>query len=362
MVIKKIGEITDEVQDIEMTVKILSLSQKERNSDKGNSVYHYGLLGDETGVLPFTAWNISSIVKEKDVVNIKHAYTKKYNDKIRIYFDDKTEFTLMPGVEMEVKRTYNYEKIRNLGTGSKFVALEGILSEEKEREFETNGEKRKVYSYVMEDDTGSIRLSSFGRKLPMGHGIRLEGVKIEEFNGRINASVGEKAEVQEIELQIEKGPKFTYISEIENPIGGLYISGFPISIGEKSGLIKRCKECKKKIDDERCETHPDAGFYFDIFAYFNIDDGTGYISVTSGMEALKDICGIKSDELSNEKRPPLRKEIYERIEHSLMGKALKVQGSLSKNTMGMSLRASLISSIGPEDNKELKKIMESEFL
>jgi replication factor A1 len=362
LVIKKINEITDEIQDVELTAKVLSLSQKERNSEKGNSVYHYGLLGDETGVLPFTAWNISSMVREKDVVNIKRAYTKKYNDKIRIYFDDKTEFALKPDVEMEVKRTYNYEKIKNLGSGVKFVTLEGILREEKEREFENNGEKRKVYSYVMDDDTGSIRISSFGRKLPMGHGVRLEGVKIDEFNGRVNASLGERAEVHDIELQIEKGPKFTYISEIVNPIGGIYITGFPISIGEKSGLIKRCKECKKKIDDERCETHPEAGFYYDIFAYFNVDDGTGYISVTTGMDAIKDICGIKPEELSNEKRPPLKKEIYERIERSLMGKALKIQGSLSKNTMGMSLRASLVSSIRVEDNKELKKIMESEFL
>ena len=45
-----------------------------------------------------------------------------------------------------------------------------------------------------------------------------------------------------------------------------------------------------------------------------------------------------------------------------MGKALKIQGELSKNTMGMSLRASLVSPIRAEDNKEIKKIMESEFL
>ena len=57
----------------------------------------------------------------------------------------------------------------------------------------------------------------------------------------LRASIGEKAEVHDIELQIEKGPKFTYISEIVNPIGGVFIVGFAISIGEKSGLIKRCK-------------------------------------------------------------------------------------------------------------------------
>ena len=224
MVVKKLNEIKEEIQDIEVIAKVLSLSEKERNSEKGNSVYHYGLLGDETGVMPFTAWNISSIVKEKDVIGIKRAYSKKYNDKIRIYFDDKTEFVLKPEIEMDVKRTYTYEKIRNLGSGEKFVALEGILHDEKDREFDSNGEKRKVFSYVIEDDTGSVRLSSFGRKLPMGKGLRIEGVKIDEFNGRINASVGEKAEFHEIEFQIETGSKFAYISEIANPIGGIYIA------------------------------------------------------------------------------------------------------------------------------------------
>ncbi len=362
MVVKKLNEIKEEIQDIEVIAKVLSLSEKERNSEKGNSVYHYGLLGDETGVMPFTAWNISSIVKEKDVIGIKRAYSKKYNDKIRIYFDDKTEFVLKPEIEMDVKRTYTYEKIRNLGSGEKFVALEGILHDEKDREFDSNGEKRKVFSYVIEDDTGSVRLSSFGRKLPMGKGLRIEGVKIDEFNGRINASVGEKAEFHEIEFQIETGSKFAYISEIANPIGGIYIVGFPISLGEKSGLIKRCKECKKKIDDERCETHPESGFYYDIFAYFTVDDGTGFISVTSGLESIKAITKIKDEDLTNERRPPLKKEIHERIENSIMGKALKIEGNISKNTMGMSIRASSISVVSVDENKSLKNITESEFL
>ncbi|EQD79025.1 replication factor A, partial [mine drainage metagenome] len=356
------NEIKDESQDLEILVKILSLSKKERNSEKGSSIYHYGLMGDETGVIPFTAWNISSMVREKDIVEIKKAYSKKYNDKIRVYFDDKTEFAPKPEIDIEVKRTYTYEKIRNLGSGEKYVVMEGILHDEKEKEFISNGEKRKMYSYVIEDETGSVRLSSFGRKLPMGKGIRLEGVKVEEFNGRINASVGEKAEFHEIELKVETGNKFSYISEIKNPISGIYVVGFGISFGEKSGLIKRCKECKKKMDDERCEEHPEAKFSYDLFVYFNIDDGTGYVSVTSGFEPIKSISGIKNEELENERRPPLKKEIFERIEKSLMGKALKVEGNLSKNTMGMSLRASMISLIDDKMNKNIKNIMEAEFL
>ena len=89
--IKKIDELVKEETNITIKAKILSISQKEANTQKGKTVYYYGLLGDTTGVMPFTAWSMPTTVRDKDVYQITKCYTKMFNERIRIYFDQGTE-------------------------------------------------------------------------------------------------------------------------------------------------------------------------------------------------------------------------------------------------------------------------------
>ncbi len=349
----KIAEIKGEVVDIEIKAKILSMSKREIQNDKGPLTYHYGLVGDETGVMPFTAWSLPDTVRDNDVYLISKCYTKSYKDKLRLYFDVRTEFKFL-NEEMDVKRSYKYYEIKNLDLKDRFIAVEGLLTSENKREYEKDGEKREVYQYILKDQSGTVPISSFGRKLEPGKYARIEGVRLDEFNGYYRLNMSDKANVEYLNVELNEAEVIQDISSLKGAVGGITASGFVINMGEKSGLIVRCSECNQKVDDVRCADHPDSKLNYDVFAYFTIDDGTGYLQVNAGYEALKNIIKVTREYLDNPQRPPLKKEVKEKIEVALVHNALKIKGNLRINNMGLSLRSTEVGYVTDKDVSNFK--------
>ena len=107
--------------------------------------------------------------------------------------------------------------------------------------------KKAIYQYILKDQTGTIPLSSFGTKLPVGKGVRIEGAKLDTFNGYYRLNTYEKTGIENVNLKITEDPEYSYIKDVKTPVGGIKVSGFIISMGEKSGLLTRCKECNTKL-------------------------------------------------------------------------------------------------------------------
>ena len=269
----KINEIQGNLNNIEIKVKILSVDKREITTSKGDTVYYYGLVGDDTGVLPYTAWEFPAPIKAGDVVQVKYAKTKLYNDRIRLYFDSKTELLLKPGEEMDVKNTYKEVKLMDLSTKSPFVAVTGKISNMSGKEYNKAGKTLTIYNGFIEDDTSKVRISSFGKPLENGKIYRLVGAKVSEFNRQLEISIGDKTEVF-IENEDMDFERYYKLFEVDNPAGGITIIGFIITLGTKSGIIKRCSECNKPLSTGVCPDHPDKPTKLDIFS-FSIFSGTG---------------------------------------------------------------------------------------
>ncbi len=354
-----VGEIKGEVNDIEMKVKILSISKREAEGSKGPITYHYGLLGDETGVMAYTAWALPSTIRELDVYDITKCYTKSYKDKLRVYFDNRTEFKFL-NEPLEVKRVYKFYNLKDLNMSDKFVTVEGVLESEAKREYEKDGVKKAVFQYVLHDSKSSIALSSFGRQLKNGKYAKIEGARLDEFNGYYRLNISDKANVEYPEIELPKSSPISYISDVKSPIGGITITGFALNIGEKSGLFAKCSQCNQRVDDIRCYDHPESPLIYDIFAYFTVDDGTDFIQVSAGLDALGELAGITKEFLNDPKKPPLKREIKEKISTNIMHHALRISGNLRNGNNGLTLRSTQIKIIQKEDIVELNQIKSGE--
>jgi replication factor A1 len=236
-----------------------------------------------------------------------------------------------------------------------------MLSNEKEREYEKEGQKRTIFQYILRDQTGTIPLSSFGKKLPVGKGIRIEGAKLDLFNGYYRLNTYDKTDIEEVGLKLTEDSEYSYIRDVKTPVGGIKISGFIISFGEKSGLITRCSECNTKLDDIRCADHPEKSVKYDVFTYFTMDDGTGYMQVNAGFDAISELTGITQEYLSNEKVPPLKKEIRNRLDKGLMHGALSIYGNARMTEQGMSFKAMKIVKMDQKNFRQIVSIQEEEF-
>ncbi len=357
----EIGDLKEPMQNINIKGKIVNINLRKVSNERGESVYHYGIIGDSTGTIPFTAWSLSSSLKQGDVVAIRNCSTRDFKGSIRLYLDSSSAVKLLPGEDMEVHRSSASLKIGQLSRSTPYVSVRGKIGKVYEREFEKDGKKTTIYSTSIEDETGRIRLSSFGRPLEEGSEIEIQGARVSEYNGSLRISVNENSQVSKVNLGLKIGERYHDIGTISSPVGGISIRAVCISMGEKSGLIYRCSECNKRVDEIRCNDHPDAPIKYDIFAYFTMDDGTGTIQASAGSRAMLEILGIKEEEFTPQNRAINKNMIRDRIHEKMLGHAFKISGDVREQNVGLSLRGFSISQISDQDISAMTLEQEADF-
>ena len=351
--VDKLGEQT---KNETMVVKIISLSEKETKTEKGEGVYHYGMLGDGSGTLPYTAWSIPATIRAGDVVELKNFTVKKYNDALRVYIDSKTEVVLRPDDKLDVKHVYRDYKIKELNLKDAFVSVTGILKDPIEKTYEKDGQTKTVVHSTFEDDTGSIRISLFDRKLAPGRYYKIDGAKLSEYKGRYRLTAGDKTQIAEVGSFRIPDIKIYDINELARPVDSINITGTVVFLGEKGGLISRCSECRKTIDDIRCPDHPEAKIFLDLYAYFTLEDGTGDIQCNVGRAGMLELLNLKEEDLNIEKPKVSRADVSKRLAEKILSVPILLDGDAVMGTNGLSFRARRIRRM---DEPLLKKVMEA---
>ncbi|EQD69089.1 replication factor A, partial [mine drainage metagenome] len=163
----------------------------------------------------------------------------------------------------------------NLNLKDAFVSVSGLLKDPIEKTYEKDGQEKIVTHCTLEDDTGSIRLSLFDRKLSPGRYYKIDGTKLSEYKGRYRLTAGDKTQIAEVSGFHLPEIRVYDLNELRTPVDSISTSGVVVYLGEKGGLISRCSECRKTVDDIRCPDHPEAKIFLDLYAYFTIEDGTG---------------------------------------------------------------------------------------
>ena len=351
--VDKLGEQT---KNETMVVKIISLREKETKTEKGEGVYHYGMLGDGSGTLPYTAWSIPATIRAGDVVELKNFTVKKYNDALRVYIDSKTEVVLRPDDKLDVKHVYRDYKIKELNLKDAFVSVTGILKDPIEKTYEKDGQTKTVVHSTFEDDTGSIRISLFDRKLAPGRYYKIDGAKLSEYKGRYRLTAGDKTQIAEVGSFRIPDIKIYDINELARPVDSINITGTVVFLGEKGGLISRCNECRKTIDDIRCPDHPEAKIFLDLYAYFTLEDGTGDIQCNVGRAGMLELLNLKEEDLNIEKPKVSRADVSKRLAEKILSVPILLDGDAVMGTNGLSFRARRIRRM---DEPLLKKVMEA---
>lgn len=357
----KIADLKAGMQGLDLVGNIVSIQKRELKNERGESVYYYGIIGDETGTISFTAWMFPSTVRAGDVVEIRKASVREYKGVNRLYIDSGSEVIMRPGDTVQVKRSYSQMKIRDVSTSQPFVTIEGKITGVRQKELERDGKKLTIYYGDLEDDTGRIRVSSFDRPLSEGEFIRIEGARVSEYNGRYRLTLGNRTTVTPIKQSVTIQERIYDIQEIKSPIGGVTLNGFIVSVGPKSGLVIRCSVCNNRLDDIHCPDHPESPIKYDLFVYFTMDDGTGSIQCTGGRSVFLDQIGFSEDEFNSSNKKVSRRTVSGLIQERLLGRAVVARGDISKGQGGFTLRLSSIVDVDDEFLKKLTVRMGADF-
>lgn len=308
---KKISELTGTEQNVDITARAVFVEKKDIQVRGAPKTIISGILGDETGTVPFTVWDVGEIEMEKGLVYVlKNAYTKLWNEKVQVNLGNRGVVE-RSDVEIELpERTIVYTssevKVSDLREGIGNVIVTGKILSVETRTIQSQGENKTVYSGMIADETGKIQFSAWNDfSLKEGESVRIENAYVKSWRGIPQLNLGDRAEVSRVDDVLAGTDISPYsaktVAEILKVGGGLDISvsGAIIDMRMGSGLIKRCPECNRSVLSDECVAHGKITPVPDLRMKLVIDDGTGAINAVVNRDDSERLSGVTLNEALN---------------------------------------------------------------
>jgi len=298
-----ISDLKPNQRNVKILAHVVAVNPKEITVKGETRKIYYGILEDESGTVPFTAWNDIDL-KKGDIVEITNAYTREWQGLVQLNLGDrvrveKTEKSRLPKSAFEPKQV----KVKDLRSGMGRVDVTARILDVNEREIEVNGEIRKVFSGILADETGKAQFTCWHDfKLKKGEVYRITGGYVKSWKGipqltfDSNASVKklDKSKILKGELQLVKMP----LHELIEKRGALdvEVEGTVIDIRSGSGFVMRCPECNRVLQNNRCSIHGEVEGKPDLRVKLVLDDGTGAVDSVLNKELSEKLLGKTLDE------------------------------------------------------------------
>ena len=339
---KLIIDLEPNLSSVTLLGRIISVNPKDVTIKGEEKKIFYGILGDESGTIPFTAWSNFEF-KKGDVLEISNAYTREWNGETKLNFGDRTKINVtdesnLPKISDEPK-TY---KIKDLRTGLNSIEVVGRILEINQREVEIEGKKRKVFSGIIGDETGKAQFTSWHDfKITKDSVIKITGGYIKTWKGIPQLTFDDKAKIEEIDDSVLtsdmiKSQKLE-IYELYDRNGALdvEIEGTVIRIRNGSGLIYRCPKCNRVIQNDMCDIDGKVKSELDLRLKLDIDDGTGVVGGIINRELTEKLLDKSMDDLKKSDE----NSVIDEINEILFTHRIKLIGNALSDKFGISIIA-----------------------
>lgn len=295
---RQLKDITPHERNINVVAKILTVEEREVTVRDTKRTIHRGLLGDETAVLPFTAWKDFNLQKG-DVVRIKNASSSEWDGQPRLSLSEWSEVEKLDRDIEPVQRTPQKLPLADLRPGLSNVEVRGKILSMEEREVTVGDVQKRVFSGIMADETGKIRYSAWHDfSLHEGDVIRIRGAYVRKWRGAPQLVFDEKSTVEKLDEAVAVRDMVLPLYKIVEAEGGVDVltQGTVIEIRKDSGIIFRCPRCNRKIRDGVCEEDGEVQGVEDLRIKAVIDDGTGAVDVIFNRELSEKLLGKTLEE------------------------------------------------------------------
>jgi replication factor A1 len=272
---KKIKDIKDGMGDLNLTGKILEISEIRTFQRKDSSAGKVGnlLLGDDTGTVRVTLWDdktdFLNQVEYGDTIELVNAYAREnaFTQKVELQVGNRS---LIRKSEKRVEYEEQFTPIENIRADMDNINVSGrVLDIGEIRTFEKkDGSTGRVGNLLLGDSTGKIRLTLWDEKTSFLDEIDFdETIEVlhaysreNAFNQQVELNLGSRGIIQKSEKEIEYREKFTDIADI--------IPGESYSIQGKVSEIGELREFEKEDGTEN------------VVANLRLKDETGSIRLT----------------------------------------------------------------------------------
>lgn len=359
---KVIADLQPNEPNVHLLCRAITVNPKEITVKGENRTIFYGIFGDESGTVPFTAWGNIDFDKG-DVVEITNAYTREWQGNIQVNLGDrvtikKTDNDKLPESAYEPKEL----KIAELRSGLGAVDVTARIVDVNKRETEVRGETKHVFSGVIGDETGKAQFTSwhdFGLK--SDDVVRITGGYVKSWKGIPQLTFDEKATVKKVDkTKMPKGEIATKNMPLHRLVekGGaldVKIEGTVIEIREGSGLISRCPECNRALSNDECKIHGTVNGKPDLRVKAIVDDGTGAVSTILNKDVTEKLLGRSLEEWQKKGNDVL----IEALQKKIFASRLLIRGNALGDSFGTTIIAKEVEPVPIDVNKKASVLLET---
>ncbi len=197
------------------------------------------------------------------------------------------------------------------------------------------------------DETGMIKFVIWAKsgkgEVEEGKSYLFRNIVTDSFQGRMQVYITRTSDIVEIEEDIQIPPR-----EIE-------VVGALVAIQQNSGLIQRCKLCRRVMTKGICPIHGKVEGYDDLRIKGVLDDGENFYEIILNEENIKALTGIdleKAKQIAAERLD--RNAVLSELKSQLLGRYLKVRGTRG----GRYLIVNEVEFLKGIDKAEIEKLIE----
>ena len=368
---RKLAELRPNEPNVDFVARVLTANDKiiEARGEKKKIVY--GLLGDESTTLPYTAWEPDVLELNKgDVVSVKGAYTKEYRGRVEVHFGNRVTLrkedpsTIEAGeVAQGPPRVVTIGQIRD---GMGFVEVKGRILSVDEREVNVQGETKTIYSGTVADESGKIQYTAWSDfQLKPGELLKISRATVKSWRGIPQLNFDERADVSRMKEKFPtveqlKKTSITPIADVASRGGAADVSvrGTIIEVRDGSGLIMRCPECKRALQKGTCKIHGRVEGYPDLRIKAVIDDGSGSVSAIFGRELTEQLMGFTLEECMDRAKQAMNFDVIkDSMDDALLFKIVDASGNVTADTYGLSMITQEAELKTPKVKEDIEKLL-----
>ncbi len=367
---KKIEDIQGDEQGLNLKARLVSLNDKEIEVEGEPKKINYGILGDDTGTIPFTAWEIFSFDVEKgDTISVQNAYANMWNDKPQVNISSKSSVSLIdpdevPDFDSEAQPC----KLEDLREGMNNLKVKArILQVEKKMVNTKNGEK-ELFSGTLADETGKAQFSAwydFG--LEEDDIVEIEGGYVRSWRGIPQFSFDDSAELEFLdddelppaeELREKTVMTISALAKRGGAVDAV-VDAVMIDIKSGSGLIFRCPECGRVVQKGACRVHGKVEGDPDLRVKGILDDGTGALTVIANKELTEELLGYDLEKALDIAKDKMNQDvIQDELEDELIAQPLRTVGNVTSDEYGLMLIADEIQFKAVDVEEEARELLD----
>jgi replication factor A1 len=344
---KDVGAITPESGNVTVTARVLTVGTRSIQYQGDEQVIREGELADETGKISYTSWEDFGF-EAGDSVTIGNAGVREWDGAPELNLGSSTTVAM---ANETVETPYDDEiggeaALADLEPGDRGRAVEVRVVEVEERTINGRSGETDILSGVLGDESGRLPFTDWEPRENVAEGasLRLEGVYVREFRGVPSVNLSEFTTVTPLSESVavrESAPRLSIREAVSS--GGMFdveVVGNLLEVRDGSGLIERCPECGRVVQNGQCRTHGDVDGEDDMRVKAILDDGTGAVTVVLDRDRTEAVYGGTMAEAREQARDAMDKEVVaDRIRDRVVGREYRVRGNLSVDDYGANLDA-----------------------